>query len=140
LALCQTRSLAVVNDLTKGLNASTTILTVTAPNHLQDVTVNARLIGWTQVGPAEVWDRLLRVFVELPIRNGQSASWVHGSTLVWLDPEPPQAQREDVEKNLYPTPEINVIDVTTLPVKLGPQATPSTAPSPPPALTPSPGL
>jgi hypothetical protein len=80
--------------------------------------MSARLIGWTQVGPAEVWDRLLGVFVDLPIRNGQSATWVHGNTLVWLDPEPPEAQRDDVEKNLYPTPDINVIDVTTLPTRL----------------------
>ena len=81
LVVCQARSLDVVNDFTQGLKASTTILNVSAPNHLQDVTMNARLIGWTQVGPAEVWDRLLRVFVELPIRNGQSATWVHGNTL-----------------------------------------------------------
>jgi hypothetical protein len=118
LAVCQTRSLDVVNELTQGLKASTTILSVSAPNHLQDVTMSSRLIGWTQVGPAEVWDRLLRVFVELPIRNGQSATWVHGNTLVWLDPEPPEAQRDDVDKNLYPTPDINVIDVTTLPTRL----------------------
>lgn len=118
LAVCQTRSLAVVNDFTKGLNASTTILSVSAPNHLQEVTMNARLIGWTQVGPAEVWDRLLRVFVALPIRAGQSATWVHGNTLVWLDPEPPEAQRDDVDKNLYPTPNINMIDITTLPTML----------------------
>ena len=80
--------------------------------------MNARLIGWMQVGPAEVWDRLLRVFVELPIRNGQSATWVQGNALVWLDPEPAEAQREDVDKNLYPTPDINVINVTTLPTRL----------------------
>jgi hypothetical protein len=144
LAVCQTRSLEVVNDFTRGLNASTTILNVSAPNHLQDVTMNARLIGWTQVGPAEVWDRSLRVFVDLPIRNGQSATWVHGNTLVWLDPEPPEAQREDVDKNLYPTPDINVIDVTTLPAKLTPHTTlspsPNLTPDSTPALTPSPGL
>jgi hypothetical protein len=144
LAVCQTRSLDVVIDFTRGLNASTTILNVSAPNHLQDVTMNARLIGWTQVGPAEVWDRSLRVFVELPIRNGQSATWVHGNTLVWLDPEPPETQREDVDKNLYPTPDINVIDVTTLPAKLTPHTTlspsPNLTPDSTPALTPSPGL
>ncbi|HEX3269181.1 MAG TPA: hypothetical protein VHR15_00935 [Ktedonobacterales bacterium] len=144
LAVCQARSLDIVNDFTKGLKASTTILSVDAPNHLQDVTMSARLIGWTQVGPAEVWDRLLRVFVELPIRNGQSATWVHGDTLVWLDPEPPEAQREDVDKNLYPTPDINVIDVTKLPAKLTPHTTLSPSPNPTPdstpALTPSPGL
>jgi hypothetical protein len=131
----------VVNDFAQGLEASTTILNVSAPNHLQDVTMNERLIGWTQVGPAEVWDRLLRVFVELPVRNGQSATWVHGNTLVWLDPEPPAAQREDVDKNLYPTPDINVIDVTTLPAILAPHTTPSPSqnltPDPTPALTPS---
>ncbi|HEY7020856.1 MAG TPA: hypothetical protein VH349_07040 [Ktedonobacterales bacterium] len=141
LAVCQTRSLDVVNDFAQGLEASTTILNVSAPNHLQDVTMNERLIGWTQVGPAEVWDRLLRVFVELPVRNGQSATWVHGNTLVWLDPEPPAAQREDVDKNLYPTPDINVIDVTTLPAILAPHTTPSPSqnltPDPTPALTPS---
>jgi hypothetical protein len=132
LAICQPLSLDVVNDLTRGLGASTTVLNVNAPNHLQAVTMNARLIGWMQVGPAEVWDRLLRVFVILPIRNGQSATWVHGNTLIWLDPEPPEAQRDDVEKNLYPTPDINVIDVTTLPAKL----TPHTTPYPSPDLTP----
>jgi hypothetical protein len=144
LAICQTRSLAVVNDLSKGPSASTPILHVNAPNHLQDVTMSARLIGWTQIGPAEVWDRLLRVFVVLPIRNGQSAAWVHGNMLVWLDPEPPAAQREDVDKNLYPTPDINVIDVSTLPTKLpsqvAPSASPEPTPNPTPALTPSPGL
>jgi hypothetical protein len=118
LALCQPRSLTVAGDLTKGLNAPATILTVDAPNHLQDVTMSARLIGWTQVGPAEVWDRELHVFVELPIRNGQSATWTHGDMLIWLDPEPPDAQRSDIENNLYPTPDINIIDVTTLPQKL----------------------
>ena len=142
LAVCQARSLDVVNDVTKGLKPSTTILSVNAPNHLQDVTLSARLIGWTQVGPAEVWDRLLRVVVELPIRNGQSATWVHGDMLIWLDPEPPEAQREDVDMNLYPTPDINVIDVTTLPAKLAPHTTPSPTPTfdSTPALTPSPGL
>jgi hypothetical protein len=136
LAICQSLSLHVVNDLNRGLGASTTILNVNAPNHLQDVTMSARLIGWTQIGPAEVWDRLLRVFVELPIRNGQSATWVHGNTLVWLDPEPPKAQRDDVEKNLYPTPDINVIDVSTLPTKLASQVVPSAQSSSSPALTP----
>lgn len=120
LALCQVRSLEVVDDLTTGLGRSVTILQVDAPNHVQDVTMSARLIGWTQVGPPEVWDRLLRVFVALPIRSGQSATWTHGNTLVWLDPEPPNAQRRDIENNLYPTPNINVIDVTTLPTKLAP--------------------
>jgi hypothetical protein len=141
LVVCQTRSLEVVNDFTKGLSTGTPILSVNAPSHLQDVTMNTRLIAWTQVGPAEVWDRLLRVIVELPIRNGQSATWVHGNTLVWLDPEPPEAQRNDVEKNLYPTPDINVIDVTALPTKLAPHTTPSPSPTPSvdltPALTPS---
>jgi hypothetical protein len=118
LALCQPRSLTVVGDLTKGLNAQTTIIAVDAPNHLQDVTMSARLIGWTQVGPAEVWDRMLHVFVELPIRNGQSATWTHGDTLIWLDPEPPEAERQDVENNLYPTPDINIIDASALPQKL----------------------
>jgi hypothetical protein len=137
LAICEPLSLDVVNDLTRGLGASTTILHVNAPNHLQDVTMSARLIGWTQVGPAEVWDRLLRVFVILPIRNGQSATWVHRNTLIWLDPEPPEAQRDDVEKNLYPTPDINVIDVTALPAKLTPHATPYPSPDLTPDSTPA---
>jgi hypothetical protein len=138
LALCQTRALGLVDDLTKGLSAPATILTVEAPNHLQDVTMSARLIGWTQVGPAEVWDRLLRVFVELPIRNGQSATWIHGNTLIWLDPQLPEAQKQDIESNLYPTPDIDVIDVATLPTKLGPHGMPSASASPTSALSPSP--
>ena len=138
LTICQPLSLAIVGDLAKGLSTAATILRVEAPNHLQDVTVSARLIGWSQIGPAEVWDRLLRVFVRLPIRNGQSATWTHGNMLVWLDPEPPDAQRQDVEENLYPTPDINVIDVATLPPNSRPRATPSASPALTPALSPSP--
>jgi hypothetical protein len=118
LAICRARSLELVDDVAQHLHTPATILSVESPNHLQDVTISDRLIGWTEVGPAEVWDRLLRVFVELPIRNGQSATWTQGSTLVWLDPQSPEEQRQDVENNLYPTPDINVIAVTTLPTKL----------------------
>lgn len=118
LAICRARSLELVDDVAQHLHTPATILSVESPNHLQDVTISDRLLGWTEVGPAEVWDRLLRVFVELPIRNGQSATWTHGNTLVWLDPQSPEEQRQDVENNLYPTPDINVIAVTTLPTKL----------------------
>jgi hypothetical protein len=121
LAICRARSLELVDDVAQHLHTPATILSVESPNHLQDVTISDRLIGWTEVGPAEVWDRLLRVFVELPIRNGQSATWTHGNTLVWLDPQSPEEQRQDVENNLYPTPDINVIAVTTLPTKLATQ-------------------
>jgi hypothetical protein len=143
LAICQTRSLVVIGDLTHGLNTPTTVLSVNAPDHLQDVTMSARLIGWTQVGAVAVWDRLLHVIVDLPIRNGQSATWAHGNTLVWLDPESPEAQQAEVEQNLYPAPGIDVIDVTTLPTTVPttrpPRVTSTPSSNPPPPLTPTPG-
>jgi hypothetical protein len=118
LVICHTRSLDLVENITRRLNSPKRLLSVTTPNHLQDVSISGRLIAWEQVGPSEVWDRLLHVVVQLPIRSGQSATWTHGDTLVWIDPEPPETQRQDIQNNLYPTPDLDVIDVSTLPTKL----------------------
>jgi hypothetical protein len=53
--------------------------------------------------------------VILPVKNGQSESWVGGRTLVWSEPETKGQQDQDARTNLLPTPTLNVVDTTTLP-------------------------
>lgn len=86
-----------------------------ATDHIQFITMNARLIGWVQDTTVQVWDRVEHHLVKLPISSGRSDSWVGGRTLVWPDPEPQAQQDQDTRNNLIPTPTFNVLDTTTLP-------------------------
>jgi len=82
------------------------------------VTLNDRLVAWAQESVTQVWDRTLRRLVILPVRNGQSDSWVGGRTLVWSEPEAKGQQKQDARNNLLPTPTLNVVDTTALPSAL----------------------
>lgn len=84
--------------------------------HLEFVTLNNRLVAWSQqIEQPPVWDRLLQRPVLLPTTNGKSDSWVGGRTLVWFEPEPQSQVTQDERNGLTPLETLNVIDTTTLP-------------------------
>ncbi len=84
--------------------------------HLEFVTLNNRLVAWSQqIEQPPIWDRLLQRSVLLPTTNGRSDSWVGGRTLVWFEPEPQAQMTQDERNGLTPLETLNVIDTTTLP-------------------------
>lgn len=120
LAYDDTTSVYLIGDITHGIDNPQMLATaVNEADHLQFVTLNERLVAWTQDSVTQVWDRAEQRLVSLPVTNGQSDSWVGGRTLVWLQPESKEQQDQDSRNNLIPTPIFNVLDTTTLPVASG---------------------
>jgi hypothetical protein len=109
-------TLFLLEDMTQSTTNPQVLLQLgDATDHIQFITMNARLIGWVQDTTVQVWDRVEHHLVKLPISSGRSDSWVGGRTLVWPDPEPQAQQDQDTRNNLIPTPTFNVLDTTTLP-------------------------
>lgn len=120
LAYDNTTSVYLIQDITQGTDHSQQLATAAnEADHLQFVTLNDRLVAWSQYTVTQVWDRAQRRLVILPVTNGESDSWVDGRTLVWLQPESKAQQDQDSRNNLIPTPTYNVIDTTTLPAASG---------------------
>lgn len=112
-----TTSVYFIQDITRGLDHPQVLATAAnEADHLQFVTLDERLIAWSQDSATQVWDRAEQRLVVLPVTNGQSDSWVGGRTLVWLEPETKAQQDQDTRNNLIPTPTFNVVDTSTLPV------------------------
>lgn len=117
LAYDDTTSVFLIDDFTHGVDDPKLLATAAgAGDHIQFVTLNQRLVAWTQNTVTQVWDRAEGRLVTLPVRDGESDSWVGGRTLVWLQPEPKAQQEQDSRNQLIPAPTFNVIDTTTLPV------------------------
>ena len=120
LAYDNTTSVYLITDITQGMESARMLATATnEADHLQFVTLNDRLVAWSQDSVTQVWDRAERRLVTLPVTNGQSDSWVGGRTLVWLEPESQAQQDQDSRNNLIPAPTFNVIDTASLPVPAG---------------------
>jgi hypothetical protein len=116
LAYDNTSSVSLIADITQDVeHAQLLAKAANEADHLQFVTLNDRLVAWAQESVTQVWDRALRRLVVLPVKNGQSDSWVGGRTLVWPEPEAKEQQEQDARNNLIPTPILNVVDTTTLP-------------------------
>jgi hypothetical protein len=116
MAYTDLKTIYLLDDFTQSTTNYHVILSVSEPDHLQFITLNNRLIAWTQDTTTQVWDRTEHRLVTLPISNGKSDSWVGGHTLVWLDPESKAQQDQDTRDNLIPTPTFNVMDTNTLPI------------------------
>ena len=107
----------LLEDFTKGTNA---YVVLTTGFDQQYATLNDRLVGWSQSGVTQVYDRAEHRLVSLPVTNGESDSWVGYHTLVWPEPESKAQQDYDTQHNLIPAPTWNIIDTSTLPVQTGP--------------------
>jgi hypothetical protein len=120
VAYDDTTSVFLINDIAQGTDHQQILATAAnVTDHLQFVSLNDRLVAWSQSTVTQVWDRALRRLVVLPVINGESDSWVGGRTLVWLEPEPKAQQDQDTRNGLTPTPTFKVIDTTTLPAAPG---------------------
>jgi hypothetical protein len=120
LAYDDTTSVYLISDIAQGTDNQQSLATAANQvDHLQFVSLNDRLVAWSQNTVTQVWDRVQRRLVVLPVTNGESDSWVGGRTLVWLEPESKAQQDQDSRNNLIPTPTFNVIDTTTLPTAPG---------------------
>lgn len=111
-----TRTLNLINDVTKGTSTAQQLLMVPSDAYIDEVSMNQRLIGWNQDGSAEVYDRVLQRFVTLPLSNTQwSYSAVSYQLLVWADDEPAAQQQQDNQNHIDHAPTLYIIDSTTLP-------------------------
>lgn len=81
------------------------------------VTLNDRLLAWQQgTEDVPVWDRAQGCLVLLPKPPGYSDAWVSGKLLVWSEAESAAQQQQDTVNHLDPTPTLDVVDTTTLPM------------------------
>jgi hypothetical protein len=61
---------------------------VDAADHLEWITLNARLVAWAQSTTTQVYDRAEQRLVALPMTFGRSAVYVCGPLAVWEDFDP----------------------------------------------------
>lgn len=108
---------SLINDITQGTNAYTQL--VFGSDTFQYVTLNERIVAWTAFSETEVYDRVERRLVTLPVTRGISAPWAGEHTLLWGDPESQSQQDYDTRHNLIPAGTLNIIDTSTLPVQTG---------------------
>lgn len=107
----------LIDDFTSDPTQTKLLLAFRADSgrHVEFLTMSDRLVAWREDGGVEVWDRTQQAFVQLPISNGASDSWVQGHLLVWFDPEPADQQQQEMRNNLLPTPTLDIINTSTLP-------------------------
>jgi hypothetical protein len=121
LAYDDVTSVYLVDNFPQNANHGRTLATaLNEADHLQFVTLNDRLVAWSQDSVTQVYDRAEQRLVVLPVTDGQSDSWVGGRTLVWLQPESKTQQAKDVKSGLIPAPTFKVIDTTMLPILTAP--------------------
>lgn len=118
LAYDDSESVTLVDDITKNLNDGTIVASAANPgDHLEFVSLGDRLVAWNeQSTQPPVWDRAQHRLVILPVQNGMSDSWVGRRVLLWFEPEPAAQQARDERNGLIPTPTLNVVDTTVLPI------------------------
>jgi len=120
LAWDDTTSVYLLDDFTKGTNTSTQLAYASNPgDHLQFVTLNDRIVAWTSDSETQVYDRAEHRLVTLPVSSGRGVTWVGGHILLWMNPEPQSQQDYDTSHQLIPTPTLNIIDTSALPVQTG---------------------
>ena len=78
-------------------------------DHLEWVTLNDRIVAWSQSTSTQVFDRREGRLVSLPVGQGRSAVYVCGPLVVWESLPPGESQYADA-------PVIQIIDSSTLPV------------------------
>lgn len=109
----------LIDDFTQGTEHTTVIARAAeGGDHIQYVSLNDRLVGWIEEEATRVYDRAERRLVTLPAM-GYSDSWVGLQVLIWPQPESSDQQTYDSEHNFTPTPTLNVLDTTMLPILKG---------------------
>jgi hypothetical protein len=109
----------LLNDITQSTTNPQLIKAVGEADYIQFVTLNDRLIGWTEYAPyAQVWDRAEGRLVTLftPNPAAEPFTWVGGHTLVWEEPVSQEQTAEDIKNNLDSLGIYDVVDTSSLPV------------------------
>lgn len=108
------QSVSLLDDFTRDSTHPLLLQLVSQLFHLQFVTLNDRIVAWQSDGPPQVYDRLERRLVTLPVATREITAFVSGRLLVWLDEEPPDQQAKE-PPNWAAAATILVLDTTTLP-------------------------
>ncbi|MEO7002992.1 MAG: hypothetical protein ABI068_14345 [Ktedonobacterales bacterium] len=80
-------------------------------------TSNDRLVTWYENDPQmQVWDRVEKRLVALPLPSQAGGGWVGGRILLWVTPAPgPEGQPHDGLQPLQTLQTLNLVDTATLP-------------------------
>ena len=120
LTYADTNGIYVVDDITQPTLHPQALSPSPSPMNAEFPTINDRLIAWDADNMSEVYDRLLHVYVTLPIATGHIETWVGNHTLLWIDQEAPEQAAKD-PPGWLPLPTIYVLDTRTLPTTLASQ-------------------
>jgi len=81
-------SVSLVDDISKPEAAYLVARGADDADHLEWVTLNARVVAWAQTSATQVYDRAERRLVALPLSQGRSAVTVCGPLVVWEETDP----------------------------------------------------
>jgi hypothetical protein len=78
----------LIDDIATQTPARRITTGVDVADHLEWITLNARIVAWAQSTATRVYDRIERRLVDLPMTWGRSAVYVCGPLVVWEDFDP----------------------------------------------------
>jgi len=107
----QSLSVWLIDDLARGVDASEIARGADGTDHLEWITLNDRIVAWSQTSTTEVYDRAERRLVLAPISTGRSAVYVCGPLMVWAETDPGTPISQGWPDRLL------VLDTSTLPVQ-----------------------
>jgi hypothetical protein len=81
----QSLSVWLLDDLATGTAPRMIARGTDVTDHLEWVTLNARIVAWSQSSATQVYDRAEQHLVTLPVTRGRSAVYVCGPLVVWED-------------------------------------------------------
>jgi hypothetical protein len=81
-------SVFLIDDIATQTPARRIATGVDVADHLEWITLNARIVAWAQSTATRVYDRIERRLVDLPMTWGRSAVYVCGPLVVWEDFDP----------------------------------------------------
>jgi hypothetical protein len=105
----QSLSVWLIDDLASGA-AREIARGADATDHLEWITLNPRIVAWSQSAATQVYDRAEQRLVSLPLATGRSAVYVCGPLIVWAEQDPA------VPPQGWPDRPV-VLDSSTLPVR-----------------------
>ncbi|HEX9068522.1 MAG TPA: hypothetical protein VF807_07105 [Ktedonobacterales bacterium] len=102
LALCDDKTIRLVNDVSTGAPLAATISRLTLPRQCGDISLSARLLAWEDDPSPVVWDRVLSAMVRLPVSAAGGWRWASDAALIWSEPEPDAQAKADFAANRFP--------------------------------------
>jgi hypothetical protein len=102
LALCDDKTIRIVNDMSTVAPLAATISRLTLPRQCGDISLSARLLAWEDDPSPVVWDRVLGAMVRLPASAAGGWHWASDAALIWSEPESDAQAKADFAANRFP--------------------------------------